>query len=120
MTPPVRKLHKGGLLPHWYMPAAFLLLALFPLFLPHYTIISLNDIFLYIVLTVSWALFSGIRILDECGLVDVTRSGREIHYQLKLEKMQEIDVWLEQFRELWERRYRQLDDLLTDLKGENQ
>ena len=60
-----------------------------------------------------------IGILNECGLVDMTRSGREIHYQLKLEKMQEIDVWLEQFRKLWEQRYHQLDELLTDLKGEN-
>ena len=59
-----------------------------------------------------------IGILNECGLVDVTRSGRELHYQLKLEKMQEIDVWLEQFRKLWEQRYQQLDELLTDLKGE--
>ena len=55
----LRELYKGGLLPRWSMPAVFLLLAIFPLFLPHYTIISLNDIFLYIVLTVSWALFSG-------------------------------------------------------------
>lgn len=60
-----------------------------------------------------------IRILDECGLVDASRSGREIHYRLKPEKMQEIDVWLAQFRKLWEQRYSQLDELLTDLKGEN-
>ena len=60
-----------------------------------------------------------IRILNECGLVDMTRTGREIHYRLKLEKMLQIDVWFEQFRKLWEQRYHQLDDLLTDLKGEN-
>lgn len=60
-----------------------------------------------------------LRILNECGLMDATRSGREIHYRLKLEKMQEIDVWLEQFRKLWEQRYSQLDELLTDLKGAN-
>lgn len=61
-----------------------------------------------------------IRILDECGLVAKEKTGREIHYQLKLEKMHEIDVWLEQFRKLWEDRFEQLDDLLTNLKGENQ
>ena len=60
-----------------------------------------------------------IRVLDECGLVEQEKVGREIYYQLKLEKMQEIDVWLEQFRKLWEARYDQLDELLTDLKGEN-
>lgn len=60
-----------------------------------------------------------IRVLDECGLVEQEKVGREIYYQLKLEKMQEIDVWLRQFRKLWEDRYDQLDDLLTNLKGEN-
>lgn len=57
-----------------------------------------------------------IQILNECGLVELNRKGREIHYQLKLEKMQEIDVWLEQFRKLWEARFDQLDTLLTQLK----
>jgi DNA-binding transcriptional ArsR family regulator len=60
-----------------------------------------------------------IRILDECGLVEWEKTGREIYYRLKLEKMHEIDVWLDQFRKLWEDRYEQLDDLLTNLKGEN-
>jgi DNA-binding transcriptional ArsR family regulator len=60
-----------------------------------------------------------IRILDECGLVAREKNSREIYYQLKLEKMHEIDVWLDQFRKLWEDRYEQLDDLLTNLKGEN-
>lgn len=58
-----------------------------------------------------------IRILDECGLLRSERSGREIHYQLRLEKMQEIDLWLEQFRKLWEDRYDNLDKLLDNLKG---
>jgi DNA-binding transcriptional ArsR family regulator len=60
-----------------------------------------------------------IHILNECGLVDQEKSGREIYYQLKLEKMSEIDMWLEQFRKLWEDRYNNLDTLLTELKGEN-
>jgi len=61
-----------------------------------------------------------IRVLDECGLVQQEKAGREIYYQLKLEKMQEIDMWLEQFRKLWEARYDQLDELLTNLKGDHQ
>ena len=60
-----------------------------------------------------------IRILNECGLLEQMKSGREIHYQLKLEKMNEIDVWLEQFRKLWEDRYDNLDNLLANLSGEN-
>ncbi|MDG9669298.1 metalloregulator ArsR/SmtB family transcription factor [Hahella sp. CR1] len=58
-----------------------------------------------------------IQILNECGLVTQQKQGREIIYQLRLEKMQEIDVWLEQFRKLWEDRFSQLDALLNTLKS---
>ena len=60
-----------------------------------------------------------IQVLNECGLLAQQKSGREIYYQLKLEKMHEIDIWLEEFRKLWETRYNQLDDLLENLKGDN-
>jgi len=60
-----------------------------------------------------------IRILNECGLIAQEKDGREIYYQLKLEKMSEIDMWLEQFRKLWENRYNNLDNLLANLNGEN-
>lgn len=60
-----------------------------------------------------------IQILSECGLLKQVKSGREIYYQLILEKMQELDIWLEQFRKIWESRYDNLDNLLNDMKGEN-
>ncbi len=60
-----------------------------------------------------------IRILNECGLLDQEKAGREIYYKLKLEKMNEVDMWLEQFRKLWEDRYTQLDGLLAEMKGED-
>ncbi len=60
-----------------------------------------------------------IQILNECELLEQEKDGREIYYQLKIEKMKEVDVWLEQFRKIWESRYSQLDDLLSKLKSEN-
>ena len=60
-----------------------------------------------------------IQVLNECGLVQQVKAGREIHYQLKLEKMAEIDLWLEQFRKLWQDRYSNLDSLLANLGGES-
>lgn len=60
-----------------------------------------------------------IRILNECGLLDLKKMGREIHYQLKLDKMDELNIWLEQFRKLWEQRYDNLDNLLSRLNGEH-
>ena len=57
-----------------------------------------------------------LRILSECELIDQEQQGREIYYSLKIEKMKEIDAWLEQYRNIWENRFDQLDDVLSKLK----
>ena len=57
-----------------------------------------------------------LRILSECELVEQEQRGREIYYSLEIEKMKEIDEWLEQYRKIWESRFEQLDALLADLK----
>jgi DNA-binding transcriptional ArsR family regulator len=58
-----------------------------------------------------------LQILNECDLVAANQQGREIYYELKIEKMKEIDTWLEQFRQIWESRFEQLDTLLSTLKN---
>ncbi len=61
-----------------------------------------------------------LQILVECAVVSQQQHGREIFYQLELEKMKEIDQWLEQFRKIWDARFRQLDQLLVRLQeGKN-
>jgi len=57
-----------------------------------------------------------LRILTECELVTQDQQGREIYYRLEIDKMKEIDEWLEQYRKIWESRFEQLDVLLTELK----
>lgn len=61
-----------------------------------------------------------LRILSECDLVKSEPQGREIFYYLQIEKMKEIDKWLEQFRKIWETRFNQLDNLFAKLKSKNQ
>jgi DNA-binding transcriptional ArsR family regulator len=57
-----------------------------------------------------------LRILTECELITQEQKGREIFYRLEIDKMKEIDEWLEQYRMIWEARYSQLDELLATLK----
>jgi DNA-binding transcriptional ArsR family regulator len=57
-----------------------------------------------------------LRILTECDLVKQAYRGREIYYSLEIEKMKEIDKWLEQFRKIWESRFNQLDEVLLAIK----
>jgi DNA-binding transcriptional ArsR family regulator len=60
-----------------------------------------------------------LRILTECELVHPEQRGREIYYSLEIDKMKEIDEWLEQYRMIWEARFEQLDTLLAELKQQD-
>jgi DNA-binding transcriptional ArsR family regulator len=57
-----------------------------------------------------------LRILTECELVKQEQQGREIYYSLKVEKMKEIDKWIDQFRKIWETKFNQLDKVLSTMK----
>lgn len=56
------------------------------------------------------------QVLSECELVAAHQKGREIYYELKADKMKDIDNWLAQFRKIWEDRYNQLDQLISTIK----
>jgi DNA-binding transcriptional ArsR family regulator len=62
------------------------------------------------------AISKHLRILTECELVQQQQQGREIYYSLQLEKMKEIDKWLDQFRQIWESRFNNLDKLLAKMQ----
>lgn len=66
--------------------------------------------------TTRQAVSKHLRILTECELVKQEQKGREIFYSLEVEKMKEIDKWIEQFRKIWETRFNQLDNLLSTIK----
>jgi DNA-binding transcriptional ArsR family regulator len=66
--------------------------------------------------TTRQAVSKHLRILTECELVKQEQQGREIYYSLEIEKMKEIDKWLEQYRKIWETRFNQLEIVLTNLK----
>ena len=57
-----------------------------------------------------------LRILTECELVQQEQKGREIYYSLEINKMKEIDEWLEQYRKIWETRFEQLGEVLEVMK----
>ena len=61
-----------------------------------------------------------LRILTECELVTQENRGREIYYLLEIDKMKEIDEWLDQYRQIWETHFEQLGDVLEVMKKKNQ
>ncbi len=60
-----------------------------------------------------------VKILQECGVISITKEGRERFCSLQSEKLSEAWQWLEPFRHLWEERFNQLDNLLTNLNSQN-
>src|SRR5260221_12642542 len=66
--------------------------------------------------TTRQAVSKHLRILTECEIVKQEQKGREIFYSLEIDKMKEIDKWLEQFRKIWETKFNQLDNLLSTIK----
>ncbi len=57
-----------------------------------------------------------IQILTECELLKQEQKGREIYYHINASKMDEIDKWIEQFKNIFETRFNQLDKVLLTLK----
>ena len=66
--------------------------------------------------TTRQAISKHLRILTEYKLVKQEQKGREIHYSLQIEKMKEIDNWLDQYRKICETQFYQLDKILSTIK----
>ena len=58
-----------------------------------------------------------IKILSECGLVTTSQRGREKYCEVKLEKLNEVSNWIEQYRKFWEEKLDALDDYLKTMRG---
>ncbi|MGC4022092.1 MAG: metalloregulator ArsR/SmtB family transcription factor [Cyclobacteriaceae bacterium] len=70
------------------------------------------------------AISKHIKILTECGLIVIEQQGRERHCEVKLQKLSEVAVWVEQYRQFWNKRLDALENYLTQIqskiKKENQ
>jgi DNA-binding transcriptional ArsR family regulator len=54
-----------------------------------------------------------VKILNECGLISVRQQGRERYCEAKLDGLNEVSEWVEQYRMYWESK---LDSLELYLK----
>jgi DNA-binding transcriptional ArsR family regulator len=61
-----------------------------------------------------------LRVLREVGLVEVRERGRQRMYRLNGEPLKPIHDWVKNYERSWTERFEVLDDLLDELKGEEQ
>jgi DNA-binding transcriptional ArsR family regulator len=57
-----------------------------------------------------------LRVLSDAGLVDVRVAAQRRIYALRPAPLQELEVWLERYRRLWESNFQRLDALLDEMK----
>lgn len=63
------------------------------------------------------AISKHIRILTECGLVTIRQQGRERYCEAKLQRLNEVSEWVEQYRAFWTKKLDALDQFLQqDIK----
>lgn len=57
-----------------------------------------------------------LRVLSDAGLVDVRVEAQRRIYSLRPVPFQELEVWLEKYRRIWEGNFERLDALLDEMK----
>ncbi|HEY4875060.1 MAG TPA: metalloregulator ArsR/SmtB family transcription factor [Puia sp.] len=63
------------------------------------------------------AIYKHIKILSECGLIVVNQKGRERYCEAQLQKLEEVSDWVEQYREIWNKRLDSLETYLQKLQS---
>ena len=61
-----------------------------------------------------------LRVLREVGVVDVREDGRRRLYSVNGHALRPIHEWVQGYERLWSERFEQLDDVLEELKKEEE
>jgi len=59
------------------------------------------------------------KILAECGLVTISKKGRERYCEAKLDKLSEIWDWLNQYKKFWEDKFDAMEIALKEIQEKN-
>ena len=62
------------------------------------------------------AIYKHLKILSECGLVNIRQQGRERFCEARLEKLNEVSDWVEQYRKIWTEKFDALEDFINKKK----
>lgn len=63
------------------------------------------------------AIYKHLKILTECGLVVIRQQGRERICEAKLQKLNEVSDWVEQYKQFWSAKLDSLETYLQTLQA---
>src|SRR5580700_4987029 len=64
------------------------------------------------------AIYKHMKILIECGLIDMKQQGRERYCEAKLQKLNEVSDWIDQYRQFWTAKLDSLEVYINKLQAE--
>jgi DNA-binding transcriptional ArsR family regulator len=57
-----------------------------------------------------------IKILEECGLIMLRQQGRERYCEVKLDKLNEVSAWIDQYKQYWAKKLDSMEIYLKKLQ----
>ncbi|MES2109089.1 MAG: metalloregulator ArsR/SmtB family transcription factor [Bacteroidota bacterium] len=65
------------------------------------------------------AISNHIKILAECGMVNIRQQGRERFCEAKLDTLSEVSAWVDQYRQFWAQKFDSLDRYINKVQSKN-
>ncbi|MGB5819394.1 MAG: metalloregulator ArsR/SmtB family transcription factor [Saonia sp.] len=65
------------------------------------------------------AISKHLKILNECGIISITKQGRERFCQIRPKNLIPAFLWMEQYRTLWEEKLDSFESYLIELQTKN-
>jgi len=66
------------------------------------------------------AISNHIKILAECGMVNIRQQGRERFCEAKLDTLSEVSTWVDQYRQFWTQKFDSLDRYINKVSIKKQ
>jgi DNA-binding transcriptional ArsR family regulator len=65
------------------------------------------------------AIYKHVKLLAEAGMVVMKQQGRERYCEARLEKLNEVSQWIDQYKEFWNTRLDSLEQYINELQAKN-
>jgi DNA-binding transcriptional ArsR family regulator len=59
-----------------------------------------------------------VKVLTDCGLITIQQRGRERYCEAHLDRLGEVAIWVEQYKQFWEKKMDSFENYVEKLKKE--